>query len=101
MGCDFWMDARREAPENLRKANERIRQLEAQVSKLEAELAEAKRRAAWYLDRLITEHGICDNCVHADVHPSNEPCNTCKSYARGEKGFAPAPVPDDFEVKNG
>lgn len=36
MGCDFWMDAQREAPERLGKANERIRQLEAQVTKLES-----------------------------------------------------------------
>lgn len=45
MGCDFWMDAQREAPERLGKANERIRQLEAQVTKLEAQLAEAERKA--------------------------------------------------------
>ena len=45
MGCDFWMDARREAPELLGKANERIWQLEAQVTKLEAQLAEAELKA--------------------------------------------------------
>ena len=96
MGCDFWMDARREAPENLRKANERIRQLEAQVSKLEAQLSEAKRRAAWYLHVFGF---YCDVCAYEKTDANEEPCKSCIYHAGVDKNFSPAPVPEDFEVK--
>lgn len=89
MGCDFWMDAQREAPERLGKANERIRQLEA-------ELAEAKRRAAWYLENTDDE---CAFCINYPMPIEREPCRSCIriKYDGDKDNFTPAPVPDDFE----
>ena len=91
MGCDFWMDAQREAPERLGKANERIKQLEA-------ELAEAKRRAAWY-ESQMRSRGCCYWCIHIDIHIEEEPCKSC--YTKDFPNLTILPVPDDFEVKNG
>ena len=96
MGCDFWMDAQREAPEKLSKANERISQLEAQVTKLEAELAAEKRRAAWYLDVFVC---YCDVCAYDKTDANEEPCKSCIYHTGVEKNFSPAPVPENFEVK--
>ena len=71
-------------------------------AELEAELAEAKRRAAWYL-KLISEKEIlqCEACKDSFSSSASEPCKSCKySYDHNSKdNFTPAPVPDDFEVK--
>ena len=83
MGCDFWMDERRKAPELLGKANERIWQLEAQVSKLEAQLAEAERNAkvgAWVGGQHC--NSLCSICSHEaqklQLKPGNlGPCLVC------------------------
>ena len=66
-------------------------------AELEAELAEAKRRAAWYL---YSNMSTCDFCDHAYKPETRALCNSCK--VRGKSAFSnftPAPVPDDFEVK--
>ena len=86
------------------KFKQRLVNFEEKIKELEAENTELKRRAAWYL-KLISEKEIlqCEACKDSFSSSASEPCKSCKySYDHNSKdNFTPAPVPDDFEVKNG